>query len=149
MTSTATFLDFLETELARALRLVDRVATVGRFLQEKPEGLRYEHDRRRALQIAERALKIRAAIQTSGVQLPALRRIEDREEQPAPFIESGASWTIREIASILGTNRSTIGRWLAQAPQIGMKSPGQATRLNLEELLIFLDTAPVKKKPIS
>jgi excisionase family DNA binding protein len=150
LTLSAIFLDYLEVELARALRLVDRVCTIGRFLQEKPEGLRYEHDRRRALQIAERALKIRATIQASGVQLPALRRIEDREEQPAPFVERSEGWTVTEVAAILGVHRNTIDRWLKQSDtRPASFEAGRSTRFSLEQLLAFLDTAPVKKKPIS
>ncbi len=105
----ADFLDFIDVELARALRGLDRACMIAKNLLENKESIP-EQDRKRALKCIKRALAIRSALEAAGIKLPELRRIEDRDEEF--ILMDPKTWTVGEIAKAVRVNRTTVARWL-------------------------------------
>lgn len=104
------FLDFIDVELARALRCVDRAAMFARHLDDHlPEGNR--GDTARLRQSIRRVQAIRKAIQAAGIHLPALWNIGEREELPDVVIK-WEELTVPQIAELGAVDRSTVTRRL-------------------------------------
>lgn len=114
------FIDYLEAELARGLRCIDRAGMIAQHLREHPTPLQGEQASDRLREDVRRALTIRESIIAAGIELPALRKIGQREEllqtMDSPPIEGDLN--ISQIAELAGVNRTTIMRWLQ-----GMKGP--------------------------
>ncbi|MGA2977542.1 MAG: hypothetical protein ABSF77_19730 [Spirochaetia bacterium] len=114
------FIDYLEAELARGLRCIDRAGMIAQYLREHPTPLQGEQASDRLREDVRRALTIRESIMAAGIELPALRKIGQREELlqnvDSPPIEGDLK--ISQIAKLAGVDRTTVMRWLQK-----MKGP--------------------------
>jgi DNA-directed RNA polymerase specialized sigma24 family protein len=133
------YLDYMETEIARALRAVDRAVMFAQHLQDHPP----ENKVDRLEESIRRVRVIRDAIQNGGIALPPLRSIQDRGELLPADLEK---LTVTEIAIMAGLNRSTVSRRLQ-----GMTGPigsryrdaiqgGRSATYTLEEAQQILQT---------
>ncbi len=115
-------LEAMEVELARVLRGIDRAAMLAQQLRGSAESASFARQER-ILEATERVLKVRQAVLASGVQLPPLRVLEDRAEEPCLLApRERETWTVQEIAELAGVHRATVSRWLwAMAGPVGEK----------------------------
>ena len=116
------FLELIETDLARALRMVDRACMLAQHLTEHPLADEFQERSNRAI---ERALAIREAISHAGVRLPPLRLIEQREKSEAH--SHADSYSIPRIAQLAGLDRDAVVRRL--------RKQGGKIKRKLEEAL--------------
>ena len=101
------FLELIETELARALRAVDRACMLAVHLKEHPLAEEFQE---RSSKAVGRALAIREAITEAGVRLPPLRLIEQREKAEAHT--HADTYSIPRIARLSGLDREAVERKL-------------------------------------
>ena len=115
-------LELMETELARALRSVDRACMLAVQIKEHPLAPEAQERSNRAV---GRALAIREAITRAGVKLPPLRLIEQREKSEAHSHADG--YSIPRIARMSGLDSEAVVRRL--------RRQGGKIRKKLEEAL--------------
>jgi len=139
----ADYLGLIETDLARALRSVDRAAMFAAYLQGHP-GLTF-HAEGRLAEAVRRAEVIRSALIANGVQLPRLRRVGERDEPP----EDLSALTVPQIARQFGLDKSTVvrrlrrlGGKLAARYAAGKRTGEPATFTILEAGQIFTEGEP-------
>jgi hypothetical protein len=138
----ADFLDYLEVEIVRALRCVDRAGMIAQHLKEHPvENLRSPTEERLREDV-RRALAIRESIMAAGIELPPLRAVEQRSDEPPAKLTPRAELqelTIPQIAELGGRNRSVIkSRLQRMEGPIGKKYAearwqGKPARFSIEE----------------
>ncbi len=131
----ADFLGYLETEVAMALRAIDRAAMLAKYLEDHPPVLTPVQSGRLEDGV-RRILAIRQAIE-ANVQLPPLRSIEELQAESYPV--DGESLTIGQIAAGARIHRTTVIRWiLSTGGAIARKyararRAGKPARFTLEE----------------
>ena len=75
----ADLIGLLDAELAITLRSIDRTAMIAVYLQTQEARFPQPH-RSHALASAECALKLRAAVQGAGIELPELRHFGETQD---------------------------------------------------------------------